>query len=46
MNIKRVLGVCALLCVFALNFSCETETASESDELYGIERDEIKDQDT
>lgn len=46
MNIKRVFGVFALLCVFALNFSCETETASESDELYGIERDEIKDQDT
>jgi len=46
MNIKRVVGVFALLCVFALNFSCETETASESDELYGIDREEIKEQDT
>ena len=46
MNIKRFFGVCALLCVFALNFSCETETASESDELYGIGRKEIKEQDT
>lgn len=46
MSFKKVLGVGALLSVLALNFSCGKETVSETEELYGIDRKEIKDQDT
>jgi len=46
MNFKRVIGAGALLCVLALNFSCGKETTSEVDEFYGIDKKEIKDQDT
>jgi len=46
MNLKKLVGAAALLCVLAMSFSCEKETTSETDDLYGIDRKEIKDQDT
>jgi len=46
MNFKRVLAAFALISVFALNFSCTQETVSETDEFYGIDKDEIKEEDT
>jgi hypothetical protein len=46
MNFKKVVGTSALIGVLALGFSCSQETTSETDDLYGIERDEIKEGDT
>lgn len=41
MNIKRLLSVAAFLLVVTLNFSCEETSASESDEFYGLDKDEV-----
>jgi len=46
MNFKKVTFVAACMFVAALNFSCEAETASEIDELNGIEKKELKLEDT
>lgn len=46
MNFKKAFAVFALLSVMIGMVSCETETVSETDDLYAIEKDEIKDQDT
>jgi len=45
MNFKKMTFVAALMFVVALNFSCETESASETDELYGLEKKEIRNED-
>ena len=41
MNFKRVFFATACLGIAALNFSCETKTVSEQDELQIIEKDSI-----
>lgn len=47
MNIKRLLAVAAFLMVAAMNFSCETESASEADDLYGgLKKSEVVNEDT
>lgn len=46
MNTKRIFIVAALMCVVGLTYSCDKETADESDELMSIDKDEIKEEDT
>ena len=46
MSIKRVFFVAAFMLMAAINFSCENESTAQVDELYGIDRDEIKEEDT
>lgn len=46
MNIKRLLSVAAFMLVVTLNFSCEKESASETDELYGLDKKEVTNEDT
>lgn len=45
MNIKRLLSVAAFMLVVTLNFSCEQTSASESDEFYGLDKEEVIDED-
>lgn len=46
MNVKRLFAVAAFMLVVTLNFSCETESASETDELYGLDKEEVTNEDT
>ncbi len=46
MNFKKMFSIFALLSVMIAMVSCETETVSEVDDLYGIDKDEIKEEDT
>ncbi|WP_298475345.1 hypothetical protein [uncultured Maribacter sp.] len=41
MNVKRLLFAAAFMMVVALNFSCEKESASEQDDYYGLDKDEV-----
>ena len=45
MNIKRIFFVAALMCMVGLNYSCDKET-TDSEELYSLDKDEIKEEDT
>jgi len=46
MNIKRLLSVAAFMLVVTLNFSCETESASEDDQFYGLDKKEVTTENT
>ncbi len=46
MSTKKFFYLVALMVVATLNFSCEEQSTAETDELYGIDKNEIKDQDT
>ena len=46
MSTKRILVAVVFLLAVSLNYSCDEESTSTTDELYGIDKKEIKDQDT
>lgn len=43
---KRFFYLVALMCIVNLNYSCDKETADESEDLISIDRKEIKEQDS
>ncbi|MFS4449025.1 hypothetical protein [Maribacter sp. 2307UL18-2] len=46
MSPRRTLLVVALLLTVSLIYSCDQESTSTTDEIYSIDKKEIKDQDT
>lgn len=46
MNTKRLFCLVALFCMVGLNYSCDKETVSESEDLISIEKEDIKEEDT
>lgn len=46
MTKKRFFYVAALLCMFSLNYSCDKETADESEDIISMGKKELKEEDT
>ena len=46
MNKKRFFYVLALMCIVNLNYSCDKETADESQDLISLEKKETQECDT
>ncbi|WP_291867381.1 hypothetical protein [Maribacter sp.] len=41
---KRIYFLAACICLVALNYSCTEESTSETDDTYGVYKDEISDE--
>ena len=46
MKMKRFFFMAALMCIVGLSYSCDKDTTDDSDDLYSIEKKDIKDEDT
>ncbi|WP_299433404.1 hypothetical protein [uncultured Maribacter sp.] len=43
---KKLYFLAACFCLVALNYSCTEESTAETDDTYGVARDEIEERDT